>query len=297
MDVNLIKQRLEALNKKTSYKTNNNEVFWSPSIGKQTVRVVPSKFNRKDPFKDMFFYYDFSKTVASPTNWGGKDPVIEFCKKLKSTDDPENWNLAKKLYPKKRTYIPVIIRGEEDKGVRLWGFGKTILTDLWNLVDDEEIGDYTDIFEGRDLKLNTVGPDVTGTKYNKTTVSISLKESPLHEDEDTIKLWLNNQPDPLEAFHKFSFDEIKGFLQEFLTGESEDKDSSEEEEIVTKAPRVIKPQEVIKNPKISKEEKFNAMFDENPDFDDDSIPSVPQKTVNEKPSKQNNTSDLDSWFD
>ena len=40
---------------------------------------------------------------------------------------------------------------------------------------DEEIGDYTDIVGGRDIKLTTVGPEVTGTPYNKTSLVLHLK--------------------------------------------------------------------------------------------------------------------------
>jgi hypothetical protein len=46
---------------------------------------------------------------------------------------------------------------------------------------DEEIGDFTDIAQGRDIKLNTVGPESTGTPYNKTTLGPSMKTSPLSE--------------------------------------------------------------------------------------------------------------------
>ena len=30
--------------------------------------------------------------------------------------------------------------------------------------------------DGRDIKLTTVGPEVTGTPYNKTTISPSMKQ-------------------------------------------------------------------------------------------------------------------------
>ena len=60
----------------------------------------------------------------------------------------------------------MIVRGEEDKGVRLWQFGKLIYEELLSLAVDEEIGDYTDISSGRDLTIETVGPESTGTQYN-----------------------------------------------------------------------------------------------------------------------------------
>ena len=100
---------------------NKKTVFWRPSVGKQVVRVVPSKYNKKNPFTEMYFHYGIGKnTMVSPVNWDEKDPIVEFAKQLRTTSDKENWRLAKKLDPKMRIFVPVIVRGEEAEGVKLW---------------------------------------------------------------------------------------------------------------------------------------------------------------------------------
>ena len=44
MDLNLIKQRLESLNKQSNNSGGERKnLFWKPSVGKQVVRVVPNK--------------------------------------------------------------------------------------------------------------------------------------------------------------------------------------------------------------------------------------------------------------
>lgn len=40
---------------------------------------------------------------------------------------------------------PIVVRGEEEKGVRLWEFGKEIYMQLLGIAEDEDYGDYTDI--------------------------------------------------------------------------------------------------------------------------------------------------------
>ena len=45
------------------------------------------------------------------------------------------------------------------------------------LAVDDEIGDYTDIVSGRDLTIETVGPESTGTQYNKSSVRVRLKST------------------------------------------------------------------------------------------------------------------------
>ena len=179
MDLNAIKQRLDNLQSKAApqQKTDYTTIFWRPSIGKQQVRIVPSAFDSSSPFTELKFYYGITnKVMISPLNFGEKDPIAEFAQKLRGGEyDKENYILAKKLDAKNRVFIPVIVRGEEDKGVRLWQFGKLIYEDLLSMAMDDEIGDYTDIVNGRDFTLETVGPESTGTKYNKTSVRPRMK--------------------------------------------------------------------------------------------------------------------------
>lgn len=229
MDLNAIRKRLDSLNNQSSGNGggNNKNLFWKPSIGKQIVRVVPSKYNPSMPFTEMKFYYGIGrKVMSSPLNWGEKDPIAEFVKQLRGTNDKENWRLAKKLDPKVRIFAPVIVRGEESEGVRLWQFGKEIYEAFLQMAADEEIGDFTDIASGRDIKLNTVGPESTGTPYNRTTIGPSLKSSPLADSGDAIKSFLENQPDVMKVFKPLPFDEMKQALQEWLSPEDEEEEDS-----------------------------------------------------------------------
>ena len=51
-DLNEMKNRLSAMQSKQSGKGGGEKksVFWKPSVGKQVIRVVPSKYNKKNPF-------------------------------------------------------------------------------------------------------------------------------------------------------------------------------------------------------------------------------------------------------
>jgi len=223
MDLNAIKQRLDNLQSKAApqQKTDYTTLFWRPTVGKQQVRIVPSAFDSSSPFTELKFYYGITnKVMISPLNFGEKDPIAEFSQKLRQGEyDKENYVLAKKLDAKNRIFIPVIVRGEEDKGVRLWQFGKLIYEDLLSMAMDDEIGDYTDIVNGRDFTLETVGPESTGTNYNKTSVRPRMKTSPLSEDSSQVETWLETQPNPKEVFKRFTFDEMKDALVKWLSPE------------------------------------------------------------------------------
>ena len=268
MDLNEMRNRLNAIQSKQSGKGSGERksVFWKPTVGKQVVRVVPNKYNKKNPFTEMYFHYGIGKnTMVSPTNWGEKDPIVEFAKQLRTTSDKENWRLAKKLDPKMRIFVPVVVRGEESEGVKLWQFGKELYMDFLNLADNEDVGDFTDVVSGRDITLTTVGPEVTGTNYNKTTIMPKVKETPLADDKATIEALLENQPNPMEVFKRYSFEEMKSSLQEWLSPEEPKEgdiiDDEREEEVVEKP---AKPY-VLKTPaaeKVSKADKFDALFDD-----------------------------------
>ena len=278
MDLNVIKQRLESLNKQ---KTNNSggsskNLFWKPSVGKQLIRVVPSKYNKANPFTEMMFYYGIGskRVMASPQNWGDKDPIMEFAKQLRGTNDRENWRLAKKLDAKVRIFAPVIVRGQEDEGVKLWQFGQQVYQEFLNMAADDEIGDFTDIVAGRDIKLTTVGPEVTGTPYNKTTIGPSLKTTPLADTEDMVKNLLENQADPMKVFKPLSYDEMKGALQEWLSPED-----NEEEGSIVKEPAVAFDNDAKaepksnyslsqQTPKKTKTEQFDDLFGDDDKSDD-----------------------------
>ena len=229
MDINSIKAKLSALQTQQSRPSGEarKNVFWKPAVGKQTIRIVPSAYNKSNPFSELYFHYGIDKNpIISPTNWGEKDPIVEFAKQLRTSKDKESWRLARKLDPKMRVFVPVIVRGEEADGVKLWGFGKEIYMELLSMVEDEDIGDYTDIVSGRDLNLTTVGADTTGTGFNKTTVRARTKESTLTDDDAMLQTILKDQPDPLKVFSRMSFDDMKSVLQKWLAVDEEGTEGS-----------------------------------------------------------------------
>jgi hypothetical protein len=286
MDLSLLKQKLDGLQQKTSTKekTDYTKIYWSPKVGKQTIRIVPSTFNKSNPFTELKIYYGISnKVMLSPLNYGEKDPIALFAAKLRAEYNKENYVLAKKLDPKVRVFVPVIVRGEEDMGVRLWQFGKQVYEELISLAVDEEIGDYTDIVNGRDITVDTVGPESTGTPYNKSSVRVKMKTSSLNENSSLVEKWLEEQPNPSDAFKKYSFEEIKSALQKWLTPEVEDgeEDIINEDESNSVVSQPISPiledtsitkskvsNYSLNTPKTkqSKGDQFNSLFEEEDDL-------------------------------
>jgi len=260
----MLKQKLDTLQQKTpagGQKRDYSLTFWRPTVGKQQIRIVPSAINSNNPFTELKFYYGITnKVMLSPETWGEKDPIALFANKLREEYSKENYLLAKKLDAKTRIFAPVIVRGEEDKGVRLWQFGKLIYEELLSLAVDDEIGDYTDIVSGRDLTIETVGPESTGTQYNKSSVRVRLKETQLSEDAALVEKWTSDQPDPTKEFKQFSFDEMKSALEKWLEPESNDDEGE------TALPVAASTQKSnfsldTSNTKKNKADDFDSLFD------------------------------------
>ena len=222
MDLNQIKNRLTSLNQdakpKTGEKKDYTLVYWKPrQEGKYQIRFVPSLLNKNNPFQEIYMHYGVGKyPIVALSNWGEQDPVVDFTKKLRTTSDSENWRLAKKLDPKLRVFAPVIVRGEEDKGVRLFEFSKTIYMELLSIADDEDYGDFTDVAEGFDFIVNA------SKVADRPGFGLSLrpkpKQTPLSEDANTVNAWLENQPQLLEERYKYTYDKLKDELQNFIAG-------------------------------------------------------------------------------
>jgi len=225
MDLNLIKSKLASMQQKPGgSKRDLSVIIWKPAIGKHSVRMVPSTHNKQWPFKELFFHYGIgNRTMISLINFDEKDPIVEFAAQISKSNDKENWQLAKKLQPKMRVFAPVIVRGEEDKGIRLWEFGKEVYMELLAILEDEDVGDFTDPVEGRDLTIDTVGPDQSGRTYNKTSVRVRTKITPLSTNASDVKSWLETQPNPLELFKKYPYEEMKESLLQWLSPESEEE--------------------------------------------------------------------------
>lgn len=230
MDLSLIKQKLQALNEQSAERQDTSGLRWTPANGKQTVRIVPSVENPDNPFTELMFYNKLSKyPILALTNFGEQDPVEEFIETLRATDDKDNWSLSGKISARPRYFCPVIVRGEEDKGVRIWSISSTVYKALLTIAADEEYGDFTDIQKGFDLVVEKTPPTTPGG-FADITVRAKRNDSVLSEDKAEIKKWLTEQPKPLDLFRKPTYDWLKKQLKAFIEGKPVEDTPAEKEE-------------------------------------------------------------------
>lgn len=222
--IDKIKERLKGLQDSASKSTGT----WKPT-DKHEIRIVPYKFNSEFPFIELYFHYSLGgKTYLSPKSFGNPDPILEFAKKLKESKDPESYKLSKKLTPKMRTYVPVIVRGEEKEGVKFWGFGKTIYEEILKIMADEEYGDVSDPITGTDLVVEYTTPEQANNDFGSTSIRAKRKSSKLSNNPSEVKSFLENQKVITEIYKEPTYDELKTALEEWMN-------KSDEEETTTTA--------------------------------------------------------------
>jgi len=222
VDFEAIRRKLNQLSGNNRRQTKN----WRPKEGEDySVRLLSFPDNDGQPFKELWFYYNIGNNpgLLSPKQFGEPDPIQELINTLRDEGTKESYELAKKLYPKMRTYAPVIVRGEEDRGVQIWGFGKMVYQSLLNIMLDEDYGDITDPNTGRDIKVSC--SKQPGKKWTTTEVLPRGKTTPLSTSSDQMSQWLENIPDVSQMYECKTYDELSKIVNDWING-SFDQDSS-----------------------------------------------------------------------
>ena len=230
IDLNKMREKLTKLQNKGG----NKSLFWRPSDGEQTVRIVPTADG--DPFKEYWFHYNLGQNAGflSPKrNYGENDPLNDFIQSLYNENTEESIKMAKSLSARQRFFAPVIVRGEEDKGVRVWGFGKQVYEQLLNLVLNPEYGDITDVKEGTDLNLKYGKP--AGASFPVTTLTPSRKASTVCPDlsDAECAALLEQVPDFDGLFERKTPEQVGTLLNAYLAG-GDDGDAEEASKETTK---------------------------------------------------------------
>jgi hypothetical protein len=215
--------------------------LWKPTVGKHQIRLVPYKFNKDIPFIELYFHYNINnKSYLSPASFGRPDPIVEFAEKLKRMGGKDDYREAKKMEPKLRTFVPVIVRGQENEGVKFWGFGKTVYQELLGYFADPDYGDLSDPINGRDIVVDYAAAE-GGASYPTTTIRVKPTTTKLHENDEKIKELIGNEKEITTIYSELSYDELKKILENWLAGNTTDEgaQSATQETLVAKTEKSV----------------------------------------------------------
>jgi hypothetical protein len=241
LNMALVKEQLAAAKRTVKKNTSNQnsrmkELIWKPDEGENLIRIVPNQFQEGTPFIKLTFHYQFTAningeeknvTYISPSNFGKPDPVIELSERLQKSGDRKLWGQGKQLEPKARTYVPIVVRGKEEEGVKFWGFGVQIFDQLVIAMDEPDYSEMIDLNNGNDIKVefipaeksNKISPD--GRRFPDTKIFIKPKSRPVipadhPKAKEILEKITTQQPKLIEAWTCPEYDVLSKALEAFL---------------------------------------------------------------------------------
>lgn len=230
INIDKIQQKLKELKRENQKSGNTQDWLWRPAVGEYSVRLLPWQDDPSDPVKCFYFYFGIEKYgLLAPYQFDKPDPIKEFQKKLYQEGSEKSKDLAKKLYAKPQGYAPVIVRGEEDKGARVWRFSPQTYERILSFFMKKGIKPINDPKNGRDLSV--VLEKDPKKRYPTTTVDLEFDSTPLSEDAKQATEWMESIPNLSEKFEEKSYEELKSLLDKWLnppeTSENEGESASE----------------------------------------------------------------------
>ena len=170
------------------------------------------------------------------------DPVpenkIEELQKNRSSDTA--WNLLRQLRVKESYYAPVLVRGQEHKGVQVWEIGNVPLSQVYsvlahpdyadeNLFDPKNGYDFTITCTDSGKTVSFRGEDFVVKNYD---VQPRRKSTPLADSKKEIDAILATIPNLSEHFKQYAMGEekLKEAVVNFLSAGSEETLSHSENE-------------------------------------------------------------------
>lgn len=199
--------------------------------GKNVRRVLWPKGDRTDFYSEGLLHYslgaDGKRVVTCPRTFDEKNkcPVCEYVAELQKSKSKNDKKLAESIRAKRRIYINVINRDDEDETPKVLPIGVTILKGILETICDPDYGDITDPEDGRDITITRKGQGIN-TEY---TVLPKPKASPVSDSQSEEEI--EEAMSDLEAlFVEKSYDEIQAILDGEEESDDEDSDDEDEEE-------------------------------------------------------------------
>lgn len=223
IDIEALKAKLENMNNQGRGRTQFKSDLWKPDYGKYLVRPIPwpEGVANSDtaPFLERWFYYGLGSRVVAP-KLGEPDPVRELRDALFSDRTEANLALARKLKPKMRVFLPVIVDAEDgtdgEKEVKIWSISQTVYKQLLGYIVDPDYGDMTDLETGRcvTVEITDSGKKFEdGTKIKDIDVRPKPKSSPITKKEKEL---LESIPDIDSVYPICSYDSLEESLNRYI---------------------------------------------------------------------------------
>jgi hypothetical protein len=128
------------------------------------------------------------------------------------------------MQPKLRTYVPIVVRGKEEEGVKFWGFGARVCEQLMSAINEPDYGDITDLNNGYDITVDFKTAEELKADFPDTKILIKPKPRPVIDPEhpkakEIMELITKKQPNIYDIYKPASYEELVAALEIKLENE------------------------------------------------------------------------------
>lgn len=224
-----LKQRMKEKKEELNKKGGNFNILRQKDEGTIRVRVLPTGEDNEFVAEVLQFWLGKGiDSVISPETFGEPCALLEKYHELKDSDDEADKDLAKKLMPKRKYLMPVLVYADlkgkkvndEDSGKLLQitnGLYQEII-DFY--LDEDEWGDMTDPKNGYDLKITRTGKGQFDTTYTVAPCKNTAMPKEWRKEVDL---------DDMVRKETAGYEETVTALDKFMGSALEDEDDDEPE--------------------------------------------------------------------
>lgn len=173
--------------------------YYKFKVGRNTLRILPPKIGRKDPFRVVYKHFIELPGVEKMAFTCPRHEKKQFCPacakvdELRATGIQADYDLAGDILAQRNVYCNVIDRDNPEKGVQIARIGKQLHEALLALRTDETNGgNFVHPVDGFDIVVTRVG---TGKKDTKYTMVPARDNSPIADDVVMMEEILESMPD------------------------------------------------------------------------------------------------------
>lgn len=210
-----LKERMRERREEVKRKGQRSNIIRQGEEGTLRVRIMNTGKENEFIIDGIFFWLGKGVgSVLSPATFGDPCALMEKFQELRSSDDEDDKDTAKKIMPKNRPLIPIIMykdekgkKVDEDNSGKLLSIANSVQQEILDLyLDEDEAGDMTDVKDGYDIKILREGLKMTDTNYSVRAcrpTPIPKKWAKPVDLEEMVKAEIPTYEETVEKLDKF----------------------------------------------------------------------------------------------
>lgn len=205
LDINLLKSRMGKLG---DVQIQKEIKYLDLNIGEtKSIRFLP--LTDGNFCKEFHLYYGIaSNYFVAPCKSGKPDPVAEQLEADKHCGVP---GYLKPFTPKLRCVAPVLVRGEEDKGIQIFTFNQFVYLDIIRkITTNPKFHNATDPIDGFDFTVSRTKADTKS--YAIITVNPSQQRPLFDNPHQDLESFMDTMPDIDSIYTEYDYEKMKDIL-------------------------------------------------------------------------------------